>query len=152
MNRCETCQLIKTRDSGEAPLWNNIFRTDHFDVVHAFNSYLPGWIVLVARRHISAIDEMTTVEAGESGILIRQISLQLKSILGCSKTYLMQFAEQSGHSHVHFHIVPRMENIPDENKGVNIFNYLGASEKDRVSEPRMNEIAKIMQQGLGKKG
>lgn len=56
----------------------------------------------------------------------------------------MQFAEQEGHNHVHFHIVPRMSNLPDAYKGANIFQYLGVDEPDRVPEPTMNDIAAML--------
>lgn len=149
MNNCKTCQLVKLRDSGDAPLWNCIVRTTFFDVVHAFNTSLPGWIVLVTRRHISAIDELREEEAIELGILIRKVSVELKVILNCTKTYVMQFAEQPGHSHVHFHVVPRMPDLADENRGANIFNYLGVATESRVPETKMNEIAEKLRNGIG---
>ena len=61
----------------------------------------------------------------------------------------MQFAEQPGYNHVHFHVVPRMADLPDENKGANIFNYLGVDDEHRVSENVMNDIAARMQNELG---
>ena len=148
MNNCETCKLVEFRDSGNAPLWNCIIRTNYFDVAHAFNTSLPGWIVLVARRHVSAIDELSEEEAIELGILIRKISIELKAILNCAKTYVMQFAEQPGHSHVHFHVVPRMVDLEKENRGANIFNYLGASLEERVPDNEMNEIAMKLRNGM----
>lgn len=53
----------------------------------------------------------------------------------------MQFAEVEGHGHVHFHVVPRMDDIPDENKGANVFAYFGADAESRVPEEQMNELA-----------
>jgi len=102
---------------------------------------LPGWLVLVARRHIEAIDELTDEEAAELGILLQRTSLALKEITGCAKTYVMQFAEMAEHPHVHFHVVPRMANLPEERRSTKIFGYLGVSEEERLSEETMNEIA-----------
>src|SRR5262249_35735130 len=93
------------------------------------------------RRHITAIDEMTDEEAVELGKLIRQVSIALKKVTGCMKTYLIQFAEATEHPHVHFHIIPRMADQPEDHKSVNIFRYLGVPVEERVSEDRMNEIA-----------
>jgi diadenosine tetraphosphate (Ap4A) HIT family hydrolase len=59
MPDCYTCQLVAQRDTGKAPLWENIYRTQHGDVVHSYNPALLGWTVLVTRRHITAIDDMT---------------------------------------------------------------------------------------------
>ena len=139
--QCKTCELIARRDTGTAPVWDNILRTPYWDVVHSYNTSLPGWLVLVARRHVAAIDELTDEESAELGVLLRRSSVALREVTGCVKTYVMQFAEAEGHNHVHFHIVPRMANQPDDRRSTKIFGYLGVSEEERVAEERMNEIA-----------
>ncbi len=141
MTRCFTCELVARRDAGEAPFWDSIFRTEHWDVVHAYNTSLPGWLVLVSRRHIEALDELTEDEALELGGLIRRVSQGLKLAVSCHKTYAVQFAEHPDHPHVHFHIIPRMADQPPEYQGPKIFGYLGVPEQDYVSEEWMNEIA-----------
>lgn len=141
MERCMTCQLVARRDASAAPLWDCIHRTRYWDVVHSYDTALPGWLVIVARRHIAALHELTTPEAAELGVLIRQVSLALRDVTGCLKTYVIQFAEAAGHPHVHFHIVPRMADQPEEYRSMKIFAYLGVPAAERVSEERMNEIA-----------
>ena len=136
---CESCRLIAERDRDNAPLWDCILRADYFDVVHVQSGSLPGWIVLVVRRHISAIDELTEKESLELGDLLRRVSLGLKEITGCEKTYVMQFAEAPGHNHVHFHVVPRASDMPENMKGANVFNYL--REGEDVPETEKNRIA-----------
>jgi diadenosine tetraphosphate (Ap4A) HIT family hydrolase len=138
---CHTCELTQQRDKGTAPLWDSIYRTQYWDVVHAFNTVLPGWLVLVARRHVAAVDELTEAEAVEMGKLVRRVSLILKEQVGCIKTYVIQFAEAPRHHHVHFHVVPRMADQPDDHKGPNIFKYLGVTDEKRVSETDMNKLA-----------
>ena len=108
MQGCKTCELIARRDEGDAPLWDEIMRTPFWDVVHNYETSLPGWLVLVVRRHLSAIDELTEEEALELGSLLRKTSLALREVVGCEKTYVIQFAEHPKHPHVHFHIVPHM--------------------------------------------
>ena len=141
MSTCKTCELIARRDAGNAPLWDCIQRTQFWDVVHCNNTALPGWLVLVVRRHIAAIDELTEEEAVELGALLRQVSGALKEITGCLKTYVIQFAEMEEHRHVHFHVIPRMADQPENRRGTGISGYLGVSEGERVSEEKMNEIA-----------
>lgn len=148
MNPCYTCELTARRDAGEAPLWDAIYRTPEWDVVHSYNTALPGWLVLVARRHMAAIDEMTDDEAVALGLLIRRVSVALKDVTGCAKTYVMQFAEAAGHAHVHFHIVPRMADQPEERRSTKIFGYLGLAEEERVSQETMNDVAAHVRQIL----
>ena len=64
-SHCLTCDLIARRDRGEAPLWDSILRAASWDLVHSYNTALPGWLVLVARRHVEAIDELMANEAAE---------------------------------------------------------------------------------------
>ncbi len=142
---CMTCELIERRNVSEAPLWDSIQRTQFWDIVHSYNTALPGWLVLVARRHIEALDELTDKEATELGKLMRQVSIALREVTGCVKTYVIQFAEHEDHPHVHFHIVPRMENQPEDRRSTKIFGYLNVSEEERVTEEKMNEISAQVQ-------
>jgi diadenosine tetraphosphate (Ap4A) HIT family hydrolase len=95
----------------------------------------------VARRHVEAIDELTGEEAAELGSLLQQTSAALREIVGCAKTYVIQFAEAAEHPHVHFHVIPRMIDQPEERRSMGIFGYLGIPEEERVSEALMNHIA-----------
>ena len=141
---CKTCELAARRRLGKAPLWDRIYETELWDLAHAFDTALPGWLVLVPRRHIESLDELTDPEAAELGPLIRRVSLALKNVIGCVKTYAVQFAEHEDHPHVHFHIVPRMADQPADRRGPRVFAYLGVSSEESVSEEEMNEIgAKI---------
>ncbi len=145
MKDCMTCELTERRRLGQAPLWDCIYRTQFWDVAHAYNTALPGWLVLIVQRHIEAIDELTEQEAVELGGLIRRVSLALKKITGCAKTYVIQFAEHKNHPHVHFHIVPRMSDQPEDRRSTKIFAYLGVSQEESVSEHQMNDIATKIQ-------
>ena len=142
MSRCKTCELVAQRDLGKAPLWDCIYRTGYWDVVHSYNSSLAGWLVLVARRHIEAIAELAADEALELGTLLRQVSIALGEVTGCAKTYVVQFAEHPEHPHVHFHVIPRMLDQPEDKRGTGIFAHLGVDEAERVSKLVMNDISR----------
>ncbi len=141
---CYTCELSARRRAGKAPLWDNVYQTALWDLAHSYNTALPGWMVLVLRRHIEALDELTAVEAAELGDLIRRVSIALKTVTGCAKTYVVQFAEAAEHPHVHFHIIPRMADQPDAWRGARIFKALNVDEDARVGEAAMNAIAREM--------
>jgi len=102
----------------------------------------PGskaWIVLVTRRHITSVADMSDDEAVTLGRLIREVSRSLQVVLGCEKTYVAQFAEH--HDHPHVHVIPRPRNLPSEHRGPEIFGLMGASPDEAVSADRMDEIA-----------
>ncbi|MCB0194736.1 MAG: HIT family protein [Anaerolineae bacterium] len=141
MNACYTCQLIARRDANRASLWDNIYRTHHWDIVHSYDTALPGWLVVVARRHIEALDQLSDAEAAELGVLLRDVSAALKEVTGCLKTYVVQFAEHPRHPHVHFHVIPRMADQPADRRSTKIFGYLGVLPEERIPEAVMNKIA-----------
>ena len=143
-----TCDLVKRRDAGEAPPWDRIRRTPSWDVVHAFGTAVEGWLVLVVRRHITSVAEMTEDEAAELGPLIKEVSGAVQRVVNCDKTYVVQFAEHAEHPHVHVHVIPRARDLPEDHQGPRVFSLLGLPEDASVSETRMNAIAERLNQEL----
>lgn len=141
MSDCLSCQLMRKRDRGEAPSWDNIYRSEFWDIAHAYNTSYLGWLVLIVRRHIEALDQMTFAEAADLGALIREASLALKRRIGCQKTYVMQFAEAEDHPHVHFHIVPRMPDQAPDDIAYRVMRQLGVTLSERCREDDMNALA-----------
>ena len=138
---CRTCELVARRDAGEAPAWDSILRTEAWDVAHAYGTSVPGWLVLVLRRHVTALADMTEDEASELGPLLQSVSRALHEVTGCAKTYVVQFAEAADHPHVHVHVIPRSPNLPNEYRGPSIFKLLGVPSDQWVHEDRMNDVA-----------
>ncbi len=145
---CQTCELIRRRDDGNAPLWDNILRTPYWDVVHAYDTSLKGWLVLVARRHVEALADLTEAEAAELGLLLARVSRALHETLGCAKTYAAQFAEHPDHPHVHVHLVARSVDHPADLRGPRVFGALGVEAAAAVPEWRRNELAERLRARL----
>jgi diadenosine tetraphosphate (Ap4A) HIT family hydrolase len=118
-------------------------------VAHAFDAALPGWLLLMPRRHVTSIAELTDSEALALGAWQVGLSRALHEVTGCEKTYVAQFAEAEGFSHVHFHIIPRPVDLARELRGRRIFRLLGAADRERVSDEQMDEIAHALAGLLG---
>lgn len=112
---------------------------DGWRVALDFNASLEGWLVATPMRHVLALDELTAEEAAALGPLLREASIALRSVTGCRKTYVMLFAEAEGFEHLHLHIVPRMDDLPDDRRGPAVFAYL--HDPVPVSEARRDELA-----------
>lgn len=95
----------------------DIVHTGHWRVAHAFNSTLPGWLVVVPTRHVTSYAELAPAAADELGGLLLRLSLALAEVTGCVKTYQMQFSEAEGFSHLHVHVVPRLADEPADRRG-----------------------------------
>ena len=119
----------------------DVLRTDHWRVAHAFNSTLPGWLVLLPSQHLTAFTELSAEAAGELGPLIRRLSLALEEVTGCVKTYVMQFSEAEGFSHLHVHLVPRMPDQPEDLRGPRVFGYLTEDASRWLPDQQLDDLA-----------
>ncbi len=143
---CYSC--TGNADVDRLPLRERIAVDQHWRVAHAFDSALPGWLVLLPRRHVTTIAELTDAEAATLGTWQVRLSRALHLVTGCTKTYVAQFAEAEGFAHVHFHIMPRPADLAHENRGPRVFSLLGAKEKPHVSAENMDAIAARLAQQL----
>lgn len=136
---CYTC--VQEAAGGDAPPWERIAADEYWRVAHAFNSAVPGWLVLVPRRHVTALAGLTDAEAAALGTWQVRLSRALARVLGCQKTYVAQFAEADGFAHVHFHVVPRPPDLGRDLRGPRIFQLLGVAPEERVGEEEMTRLA-----------
>ena len=118
------CFVCDQQAATSLPPREEVVHTDHWRVAHAFNSTLPGWLVLLPTRHVESFTELTPEAADELGGLVRRLGTALEAVIGCLKTYLMQFSEAEGFSHLHLHLVPRLPDHPEDALGPRVFTYL----------------------------
>jgi diadenosine tetraphosphate (Ap4A) HIT family hydrolase len=131
------------------PPREDVVHTDHWRVAHAFNSTLPGWLVLLPTRHITSFTELAPEAADELGGLVRRLATALEAVTGCERTYLMQFSEAEGFSHLHLHLVPRMPDHPEDTRGPRVFAYLDPVETEWLPEANRDDIALGIRAALG---
>lgn len=135
---CFSCQ--QTAKGGLLPIRERIYDDGIWRVAHSFNSALPGWLVIIPHRHVMTMAALSLDESVILGQLQQRLSGALEAVVGCSKTYIMMFAESEGFHHVHIHIVPRMPDLPREHKGPRIFWYLDRLETEWVPVAEMDRL------------
>ena len=135
---CVSCAFEARPD---VPPRERVFLGPRWRVAHAFGTALPGWLVVLPRRHVVALDELTQAEAADLGPLLREITSALRRVTGCEKTYVALFAEAEGFSHVHFHVIPRMVGLATELRGPRVFGLLGGDPARHVPDAAMDQIA-----------
>ncbi|WP_192808794.1 HIT family protein [Actinomadura montaniterrae] len=136
------------RPDGPLPPREIVAFDERWRVAHAFGTGTPGWLVLMPRRHVTAVAELTDAEAAALGSWQVRLSRALHAVTGCGKTYIAQFAEAEGFSHVHFHIVPRADDLPDDLRGPRVFALLGRAPEEDVGETRRDELALALRRHL----
>ena len=142
------CFCCDQQAAASLPPRDDIVHTDHWRVVHAFNSTLPGWLVLLPTRHLTSFAQLTPDAADELGGLVRRLTLALEQVTGCVKTYLMQFSEAEGFSHLHLHLVPRLSEHPDEARGPKVFAFISEDRADWIPESERDALALALRAAL----
>ncbi|ONH22245.1 HIT family protein [Pseudofrankia asymbiotica] len=140
---CFSCQRNEV-EPAELPPRERILIGAGWRVAHAVTAAMPGWLVVVSRRHVLSWAELTAAEAAEFGLVTWRLSRALAAALGAQKTYVACFCEASGFEHLHVHIVPRAPDLPAHERGPAVFGYLRGPEHDRVPTVEMDRLAALL--------
>lgn len=140
MADCFSCAQ-NALDPAALPPREAVFDGEHWRVAHSFNSALAGWLVLVARRHVTSLAQLTTAEAAALGPLLRATSKALEDALGAVKAYVIFLAEAEGFAHLHIHVIPRAADLPADRRGPAIFAYLTEPESAWTPPAAMDALA-----------
>lgn len=145
-SECLTCQALegKIRLTDAPP----VIETDYWKVEHAFPTSVKGWLVLVPKRHCEAMHQLMPAELSELARLLGLCSRALAEVLGAQKEYLMQFAEQKGFHHVHFHLVARMPDWPENLTGAHVLSALGEKVKNPLPQEEVIPLAVELREWL----
>lgn len=133
-----------------APPREAVHVEERWRLAHAFDSSLPGWLVLLPRRHVTVLDDLDADESADLGRLLSSTSLALREVTGATKVYAAFFAEADGFAHLHVHLVPRMPWFTHDQVGPRVFAFLGASETDRVPAADQDALALRVRAALAK--
>ena len=142
------CLPCRNTAAPTLPIRERILQTANWRVAHAFNTGLPGWLVVVPTVHITSLTELSDAAAAEFGPILRALSAALHEVVGCVKTYVVLLAEAEGFSHVHFHVIPRMAGQPEELRGPRIFQMLGLAPGLSIGEAEMDRLGQAIHDQL----
>lgn len=134
------CLACQNNSKPDLPARERIYLDQRWRVAHAFGTSLPGWLVVLPRRHILALDELTSAEAAGLGPLLHDLTAALRQVTGCVKTYLALFAESEGFGHLHVHVIPRLPSQPAEMRGPRVFACLSKDPAEQVSADAMDQL------------
>lgn len=139
---CQICSWISTKSF---PL-SSIYEGRNWIVNHAYPSQIKGWLVLSAKKHREAFHEVSEEESLELGKLLRIITKVLRKKTNCKKEYVLSSNE--GWEHLHFHVVPRAENLKEDLMGPKIYRAIRIEEKDSISKKELKEFSELIRKEL----
>ncbi|MBL8055680.1 MAG: hypothetical protein JNK29_03230 [Anaerolineales bacterium] len=128
---CWTCQSNSgaRRISPGPTIWQGAY----WRVEHAYPVAITGWLVIVLNRHAEALHDLTPAEFAELAHVQARLTRLLHEQLGCEKEYLACYAEAEHFAHIHFHVLAKPKDLPDEFKGGRSFALLKPTEASLVA-------------------
>ena len=109
-----------------------IFEGEYWQVEHAYPVDAKGWLVIVLKRHVEALHELTVDEFAEMAQIQSKLTCFLFEELHCEKEYVSCFAEAEHFSHIHFHVFAKPSALPYELKGGKSFALLKVMPEEAV--------------------
>jgi diadenosine tetraphosphate (Ap4A) HIT family hydrolase len=99
---CISCEIVT---GVRAPVGGAIVETAHFHAHQDIAYPVPGLVIVAAKRHVVALDELTPNEVAELLPLAARIRRAQREVLGVEHTYYF-YNEDTTH-HFHLWMVPR---------------------------------------------
>jgi diadenosine tetraphosphate (Ap4A) HIT family hydrolase len=143
---CFTCRSI----SGERRIspGPTVYDGCYWLIEHAYPCHMKGWLVIVLKRHVEALHELTPEEFTELGQLQALAVKHLRAALDCAKEYIVCFAEKEHFTHIHFHVVARPRDLPVELQGTRIFAMINVAEEEAVPRAEICAFCEELQRHI----
>ena len=91
---------------------------------------VPGWMMMIARRHVGGPAHFDEREARNFGLALRHFERVLEDVTGALRVYTAAMGESSPHFHAH--MVPRYAKMPKDAKGWGVFDLERAAKAGEI--------------------
>lgn len=134
--QCRTCLSL----SGEQRISPGpaIYEGTYWIVEHAYPTMHLGWLVILSRRHVEALHELTSEEFQELAEIEYRLIQVMHSDPSVQKEYLMCFGEGEGFQHLHLHVVEKTDHLPPGMKGAQMFALLRVDREHSVPTSQLS--------------
>jgi len=123
---CGICQSL-SGEGAQKPLYeDDLWHVRHLGAPHG----LPGWMMLIAKRHVAGPAHFTDLEAGNFGPVLRHLEKKLEEVTGALRIYTAALGESS--PHFHCHMVPRYKHMPNDVKAWGVFDLERAAKAGEI--------------------
>lgn len=134
---CAVCASLSGPERREP-----IYEDEHWHLRHDdAPSALPGWLMLIARRHVAGPAHFNDHEARSFGPTLRHISKLLEEETGALRIYTAALGESS--PHLHAHLVPRYETMPNAARAWAAFDLQRAARAGEIPPADPAEVQRV---------
>ena len=92
---------------------------------------VPGWMMMISRRHVGGPAHFNEEEARAFGLALRHFERVLEQVTGALRVYTAAMGESSPHFHAH--MVPRLAVMPKDAKGWGVFDLERAAKAGEIA-------------------
>jgi len=92
---------------------------------------VPGWMMMVSRRHVAGPAHFDDDEARAFGLALRHFERVLEQVTGALRVYTAAMGVSSPHFHAH--MVPRTATMPNDAKGWGVFDLERAAKAGEIT-------------------
>ena len=117
-----------------------LYEDDLWHVRHADPAGVPGWMLLITKRHVGSPAHFNNREAAAFGPALRHFERVLENVTGALRIYTAAMGES--HPHFHAHMVPRYAAMPKDAKAWSVFDLQRAVGAGEISIDAA-EVARI---------
>jgi diadenosine tetraphosphate (Ap4A) HIT family hydrolase len=127
---CLTCKSV----SGEKRIspGSIIYEGKYWTVEHAYPVKVKGWLVIVLKRHIESLHDLSSEEFIELSKIQWKVIKLLYKELKSEKEYVSCYAEKEQYRHIHFHVFAKPYDLPIELRGAKSFAFINATEAEAI--------------------
>lgn len=129
-----------------------IYEGNFWVVDHAYPTSLRGWLVIVIKRHVEALHDLTLEEFQELADIQYRLAQVMRSRSAIEKEYMMCFAEAEHFHHIHIHFVAKPVDLPQDAKGPRIFSYLNVDQQFAVPADEVKRLSEELKEALNESG
>lgn len=121
---CGVCQSL----TSATPIWeDDLWHVRHLDPPHG----LPGWMLLISKRHVQGPAHFNDDEARRFGPVLRHLEKVLEETTGALRIYTAALGESWPHFHAH--MVPRYASMPKDAKAWGVFDLQRAAQAGEIA-------------------
>lgn len=138
--RCLLCDYLEAEEAAPGAAGRILFENDHFAAIVPWWATWPFEVLLMSRRHLGALPEMTGEERDGLADALRRLTTRFDNLFESSFPYTMGFhqnptdgeAHPEGHFHAHFY--PPLLRSATVRKFMVGFEMLGMPQRDITPE------------------
>jgi UDPglucose--hexose-1-phosphate uridylyltransferase len=143
---CLLCDYLRLEtESRERVVCEN----EHFAALVPFWAVWPFETLILARRHLTGLDELTNAERGALADILKQLTIRYDNVFKTSFPYSMGFhnrptdGQPHAECHLHAHFYPPLLRSATVRKFMVGFELLGTAQRDITAEMAANRLREV---------